>query len=107
MEITCLSIQIQLDRNPDFNKEDFLSRVRRINRFPEIDEAADNGTLNFNFFTESLSVLWQELKSGLYDDEEYGPIINGVSIVVCEDSQGCSDYVLLRHYDESEKTNGL
>ena len=49
----CLSIQIKPDAVPDFNKAEFLQRVRAMGRSPEIDDFEEKGVrhLHFNFFT--------------------------------------------------------
>ena len=104
----CLSIQIQPEFLANFNKNDFLLRVRAADRSPEIDHFEEKGTryLHFNFFTERPKMLWQELQMALYNDSEYGEVIKPISIVICED-EDANECLLLHHFDSNEKLNQL
>lgn len=98
----CISIQIQPKYARDFNRQDFLGRVRHI-RSPEVDaiEEKDKLYLSFNFFTEFPAQLWQQLNKALYQDAIYAASLAPVSIAICEDeeSESC---LLLHHFDPSE-----
>ena len=99
----CISIQIQSKYARDFNREDFLKRVRHI-RSPEVDTIKEKGKLflSFNFFTEFPQQLWQQLNTSLYQDVDYAPILAPVSVAICEDEES-EDCLLLHHYDSSEE----
>ena len=107
----CISIQIAPEFLADFDRNDFLLRVRAIGRSPEIDAFNEKGKsyLNFNFFTEKPTLLWQELQAALYNHCEYSQIISPISIVVFEneDEKSANGFLVLHHFDPSEKTNSL
>lgn len=99
----CISIQIQPKYSREFNREEFLWRVRAI-RSPEVDAIEEKGKLylSFNFFTESPAPLWQALNECLYKDATYAGIIAPVSVVICE-GESDDECVLLHHFDSSEQ----
>lgn len=100
----CLSIQIKPDAVAEFDKNDFLKRVRGLGRSPEIDDFEERNIrhLHFNFFTELPEQLWQEIKEKLYGDNTYGPYLGSVSLVACEGETRTED-VLLHHFDPTEQ----
>ena len=104
----CLSIQVQRGEIEGFNKDEFLHRVRTINRYPEIDAGDDDGPyLNFNFFTENLDTLWCDLQSALFQDKLYSPPFKRATIVVCEGEHGWDDAVFLHRADNGENAGPL
>lgn len=98
----CISIQISPKHARDFNRTEFLQRVRAI-RSPEVDAIEEKGKLflSFNFFTEFPAQLWQELQQALYLDSSYAPKIAPVSIVICE-GETEDDCLLLHHFNGDE-----
>lgn len=107
----CISIQIAPEFLADFDRDDFLLRVRALGRSPEIDAFSEKGKayLQFNFFTELPKLLWQDLEAALYKNITYGKIISRVSIVVCqnEDENAAEDFLVLHHFDSNEKIDSL
>lgn len=99
----CLSIQIKPDAVPDFNKAEFLKRVRAMGRSPEIDDFEEKGIrhLHFNFFTELPELLWQEVQENLYGDDADGKNLSSISLVACEGEMHAED-LLLHHFDPHE-----
>lgn len=98
----CISIQIQPGHTREFDRQEFLTRVRPI-RSPEIDAIDEKGELHlsFNFFTEFPAQLWQQLQECLYLDTLYAPKIAPHSMVICE-SEETGECLLLHHYNSSE-----
>jgi len=105
----CISIQIQPEFLNTFDRKAFLAHVRAQGRSPEIDEFEEKGKtyLNYNFFTEFPKKLWQDLQTALYQHPDYAAVIAPVSIAVCEDETHPQGYLLLHHFDPSEKTVAL
>lgn len=99
----CISIQIQPKHSREFDRDQFLQRVRTI-RSPEVDAIEEKGKLylSFNFFTEFPAQLWQELSTALYQDATYGAVIAPVSVVICE-GETEDECLLLHHFDSSER----
>lgn len=105
----CISIQIQPEFLASFDRATFLKQVRAKDRSPEIDEFAEKGKtyLNYNFFTEFPKKLWQDLQAALYQHPDYAAVIAPISIAVCEDESHPQGYVVLHHFDPSEKIESL
>ncbi|MEN0036482.1 MAG: hypothetical protein AAGC78_05420 [Cellvibrio sp.] len=103
----CISIQIQPKHSREFNRDQFLQRVRAI-RSPEVDAIEEKGKLylSFNFFTEFPAQLWQELNAALYQDAIYGAVIAPVSVAICE-GETDEECLLLHHFDSSEKLDSF
>lgn len=103
----CISIQIQPKHSREFNRDQFLQRVRAI-RSPEVDAIEEKGKLylSFNFFTEFPAQLWQELNAALYQDATYGAVIAPVSVAICE-GETDEECLLLHHFDSSEKLDSF
>lgn len=100
----CLSIQIKPEAVSDFDKNDFLKRVRTLGRSPEIDDFEEKNIrhLHFNFFTEMPEALWQELKEKLFGEQTYGAYLASVSLVACEGESHAED-LLLHHFDSTQR----
>jgi hypothetical protein len=98
----CISIQIQPRYARDFNRQDFLARVRDI-RSPEVDAIEEKGKLylSFNFFTEFPKQLWEQLHRSLYQATNYAAILAPVSVAICED-ENSDTCLLLHHFDPAE-----
>lgn len=105
----CLTIQIQPEFVTSFDQADFLMRVRAIGRSPEIDKFTEQGQkyLSFNFFTEMPALLWRDLQKQLYLAPGYGEQLAAVSIAVCEDADESDTYLVLHHFDPTEKLDRL
>ena len=104
-----ISIQIQPEFLADFDRNAFLTQVRAVGRAPEIDEFSEKGKtyLTYTFFTERPKKLWQDLQSALYLHAEYSKIISPISITAYEDEALAQGYLLLHHFDKTEKVDTL
>lgn len=98
----CISIQISPKHARDFDRAEFLNRVRAI-RSPEVDAIEEKGKLflSFNFFTEFPAQLWQELQQVTYLDTDYAAKIAPYSIVICE-GESDEECLLLHHFNRDE-----
>ena len=100
----CLSIQLQTDINPEASKEEAISILSNAGFSPEINEGEDNGRyINLNIETDNLKEAWSKIKNSLIKLPRYAK----TSIVVCEGSEGWDNYLLLHHFDQSEKLDEL
>lgn len=104
-----ISIQIQPEFLAAFDRAAFLTQVRAVGRAPEIDEFSEKGKtyLTYTFFTEFPKKLWQDLQSSLYQHAEYSSIISPISIAAYEDETLPQGYLVLHHFDKTEKIDSL
>jgi len=104
-----ISIQIQPEFLATFDRSEFLTHVRATGRAPEIDEFSEKGKtyLTYTFFTEFPKKLWQDLQSALYLNPDYSKIISPISIAAYEDETLPQGYLILHHFDKSEKVSAL
>lgn len=104
-----ISIQIQPEFLADFDRTTFLTQVRAVSRAPEIDEFSekDKTYLTYTFFTEFPKKLWQDLQAALYSHTEYSKIISPISIAAYEDETLPQGYLILHHFDKTEKVSQL
>lgn len=99
----CLSVQLQTDLDTTFDEKDIISLVRSIGRYPEIDRGDDKHKyIHLNFFSENVTLLWEELKAGFMKDQAIYDWMNTVAIIICEGDTDSDDYLLLAHYDKTE-----
>ncbi|MET0068487.1 MAG: hypothetical protein ABW096_00505 [Candidatus Thiodiazotropha sp.] len=104
----CLSIQLQPEKDTSHSAEAFIELSRLLDRYPEIEKGEDNGGyVNLNYFTEDLISLWGQLKTGIFENPSLGEWARKVAIVVAKGDSGWDDYLLLYHYDPSEKLDRL
>jgi hypothetical protein len=104
-----ISIQIQPEFIENFDRAVFLSQVRAVSRAPEIDEFKEKTKtyLTYTFFTEFPKTLWQDLQNALYRHVEYSAIISPISIAAYEDETLPQGYLLLHHFDKTEKVDSF
>ena len=99
-----ISIQVQPDMDPTADKDVLISVLVSAGYEPEIDEGEDNGRyINFNVKSANVIDTWHKLKTVLTEL----PFFSSASIVVCEGNNGWDDYLLLHHYDKSEKLDDI
>jgi hypothetical protein len=73
-----------------------------------ISAGEDDGPfVNYDFLATNLGRLWDILKDEVIGDSAQGALIANASIVLCEGKRGWDDYLLLHHYDRSEKLDWL
>lgn len=104
-----ISIQIQPEFLTGFDRTEFLAQVRAVGRAPEIDEFSEKGKtyLTYTFFTEFPKKLWQDLQAALYAHAEYSKTISPISIAAYEDETLPQGYLILHHFDNTEKVDSL
>lgn len=104
-----ISIQIQPEFLARFDRQDFLQRVRAAGRSPEINEFEEKGKryVQFTFFTERPKQLWQDLQAALYSNSDYSSVISPISIAICESEADANQFLVLHHFDSSEKIDTL
>lgn len=112
MNALCIQIQPEIVPEIDMNRIHLLiqavARDQTIVRQLVIKEGDDNGPYtNFVFDTMDLKNLWDLVQHNLYQDEKIGMELTKSSIVTCEGKKGWDDYLLLHHYDSSEKIDSL
>ena len=104
----CLSIQLQSHATDIFLAEDLIRLVKSIGRYPELDrDEANDNLLVLNFFTEELPALWADIQTKVLADNTMAEWIKSSTIIVCEGDNEWQDYLLLSHFDESEKFDHL
>lgn len=104
-----ISIQIQPEALANFDRHLFLTQVRAVGRAPEIDEFVEKGNtyLTFTFFTEFPKSLWADLQNALYANAQYADVISPISIAAYEDEALSEGYLILHHFDKTEKVASL
>ncbi|MFA7554445.1 MAG: hypothetical protein WCY88_09375 [Spongiibacteraceae bacterium] len=100
----CLSFCVELARAEQFDKDSLLKHIKSLGRYPEVD--IEGGVVAFNFFTEQLPELWQQLQAGLLANDRFGAMLTAASIVVAEGDEEGED-LLLFHYDPNEVRDQL
>jgi hypothetical protein len=96
----CLSIQIQPDLVSSINSDGITSFLNNEGYSPEITEGYDSGAfINLNIKTHNVKVLWVKIEKYLKNHSE----LFNCTIITCEGSQGWDNYLLLHHFDSTEK----
>ena len=109
-----LSIQLQSERCPDLNEENFIELFKKwcgksdhVRSF-HIDEGIDDGRyITINCTTDDLRELWNQIRSRFFECEDIGPALVKAAIVVCEGKHGWNDYLLLHQYDDTEELDTI
>ena len=109
-----LSVQFQPDMQPGIDFEVKASDLKELLRAAlfvdqiDIDSGfKDSRYINVNIYTSDVPSAWNLVQSHLgLRPESRSPISHAV-IVVCEGEKGWSDYLMLHHFDASEKTENI
>ena len=108
-----LSIQLQPDRVSTLDVGSAAETLEAIGKLSTVvndylfEEGEENGRyLNFTYTTTDLHHLWSEIVSRVYSGS-MGEEMHKSTIATCEGDRGWDDYLLLHHYDSSEKTDRL
>lgn len=103
----CISLHILPEHSRQFDREEFLQKVRAI-RSPEIDASEEKNQfhLAFHFFTEFPSQLWVQLTETLFNDADYSKKLSAICVVTCE-GEDEKDYWLLHHPDKNQPLDKL
>ena len=107
--MTDLCIQVHSHREPllDLNSlraqcERLANETGMVRRFSQRE--FDGGAyVNLMFQTDHAKLLWNLLHEQLYQTSAFGKLLGTSSIAVCEGRFGWDDYLLLHHFDASEK----
>ena len=74
----------------------------------EIELGDDGGPyMNYLFETNNLIKLWETVRRKIFEEKVIGQSIKDASIVTAEGESGWSDYLLLHHFDHSQKLDVL
>lgn len=96
---------IQLQRSPcsDQSINDALDILAKEGFSVEIDRNESDIFINLKIKSKNLSKDWGKIKSSFIENSSYSEF----SIVVCEGEDGWNDYLLLHHFDPSQKIDTL
>ena len=95
-----ICIQLQPKKSSELKKENVLRILQSFGFSPEITEGNDDGPyINLTFDTTSITQTWSQLKHELLNC----PGIETSAIITCEGSLGWDNYLLLHHFDPSQK----
>lgn len=109
-----LCIQVQPNRAADID----MARVRALGemvssdkhlvlRFAIVDGEENGAYSDLMFETTEPQKLWRLLQEKLYNDKKIGAALSQSSMAMCEGSDGWNDYLLLYHFDPSEKLDEI
>lgn len=105
-----LVIQIQPELLLDPNKGQliekfvlFLKGISPLNHCHVISGNENGAYINIELQSEDIQRLWEIIQTELSDKNNDFSIISKGVVVVCEGDKGWDDYLLLYHYDVSEK----
>ena len=89
-----------------------FDQLRRLSRdvslIDDMRESSGKGKVayrNFDFDTSNERALWKAIRTTLRLNGQ--PPIASAMIIVCEGANGWNDYLLLHHYDKSERVDDL
>jgi hypothetical protein len=104
-----ISVQFQPALAKDLNvlqlKELFaaISELPTAMKYRVIEGIDGVEYINFEYATENPAELWSEISTKVYGESAFSSQLGQASIVVCEGKQGWDDYLLLHHFNPSEK----
>jgi hypothetical protein len=112
--MTTFCIQIQPHKSPrlDLVKikeigEVIASDKRLVSRFGVVEGVDGVPYTNLMFETEEVRSLWRRIQSELYGNNEVRDALLQASMAMCEGRDGWNDYLLLYHFNESEKLDSI
>jgi hypothetical protein len=99
-----ICIQLQPGLNKGASKEEALHALSSVGCEIEVNEGEDNGKyINIILKSDKPKELWLKIRS-LYLSK---PTLASSSMITCEGSEGWDNYLLLHHFDKSEKLDEL
>jgi hypothetical protein len=112
MNTICLQVQPNRARDIDMHRvrelcEFAASSEKYVSKFAVFEDKEKGSYINFMFETTKLQKTWNLLQDMLFKDEKLGLVLSQASIVVCEGKDGWNDYLLLHHYDPTEKLDNI
>lgn len=78
-----------------------------VSRFAAVEGEDEGSYIDLMFETTELQTLWRLLQNTLYKDAKIGEDLSKASIAVCEGADGWNNYLLLFHYDLSQKLDSF
>lgn len=97
-------IQFQPDLVEDLNLSDFEAALKLAQIDFSINIGDDSGKyINYDFATDNPANTWKIVKRELNKDQR----LVDSSIVCCEGSRSWDNYLLLSHFDKSEKLDEI
>lgn len=112
--MTTFCIQIQPHRAPSIDlakvkelSEAIAADTELVSRFGVVEGTDGVPYMNFKFETNEASLLWRRLQAGLYGNEKVRDALCRASMAMCEGKDGWNDYLLLYHFNESEKLDSF
>ena len=103
MEIE-FNIQIHPERHSDYDEGFVLGCLTDSGIDPKITVGEENGRyINLGFKAKEPKLLWEKIIEKLSHSESF----TKTSIACCQGSNGWDNYLLLYHYDKSEKIDVL
>lgn len=109
-----LCVQIQISRAPSLDR-DRMSHLFGsmgankdiVERYVVISDEHGGEYINFIFETKAVGELWRQIRDRIYKDAVIGNGVAQSSLAICEGRNGWDDYLLLYHFDSSEKLDTL
>jgi hypothetical protein len=112
MSSICIQIQSNRARDIDMLRVRELCEYAASNndlvlRFAVLEGEEKGLFINLTFETTELQKMWFLLQDLLFRDEKIGAALTQSSIVVCEGKDGWNDYLVLHHFNPSEKLDNI
>jgi len=99
-----INIELQLDRVLSETKENALLILKQAGLSPVISEdSTDNSYVTFSIETESIKKTWILIKKDFLSIPDFFKS----SIIVCEGTKSWDNYLLLHHFDPTEKIDKI
>ncbi|WP_028450424.1 MULTISPECIES: hypothetical protein [Chitinibacter] len=105
MEPRILLIQLHPQRVPTLNLEQARAAFAKLAQHPlvrgsRVTEGEEEGPyLNFEYKTDDLAALWDEVKSSIYDGSLLAFQLQRASMAIAQGDEGWDDYLVLHHFD--------
>jgi hypothetical protein len=97
-------MHLQPDRSPELNLSEAIARLARLADDVRVTEGEDERRyVSVDFKTTDLPGLWSAIRAVVQSLSG----LAGAAIIVCEGEHGWDDYLLLHHFDPSEKLDEL
>jgi len=99
-----IQIQIQPELNNTIDSKEVLAHLKENGYAPHVSEGNDEGQY-INILVSAINVaeLWETIKTLLNKRKAF----KSSSIIICEGSESWNNYLLLHHYNENEKLDGI
>jgi len=108
-----LTVQIQPDLISATSAEAIVTILESLGKDLQLSGAHitrgnDSGKyINVELRSNDIPRLWKEIKQALFVDERAGSDVKRGTVVVCSGDAQWKDYLLLHHYDASQRLDSL